>query len=103
MSYQRRRTLTLMNNYSVSNPGRLRISYFHWVRSFPTGPLYLLVIYPLLIALALKVHWSFWIAVALLLVGTAFSVIRAYEKFIWGDTKPAVVVSTEPPLVAVYS
>jgi hypothetical protein len=88
---------------AASSPGRLRISHLkHWL-SFPLWPTLWLGLLLLAIMAGILIHW------AILFLAVPFAglfwlywwIQRA--KFISGCTNPAMVVSLDPPLVAVLT
>ena len=94
-------SITVDNNSRASNPGALRVSYLHWARAFPTGPISITLLFVLFAALAVTVNWFFWIPFALVIPVAALILIRTREHFVSGCVNPAVVVSQDPCLVAV--
>jgi len=88
---------------AASSPGRLRISHLkHWL-SFPLWPTLWLGLLLLVTMAGLLIHWALLI-LAMPLAGLLWLywwIQRA--KFISGCTNPAMVVSLDPPLIAVLT
>lgn len=90
-------------NSAASNPGMLRISMFKFTMSFPTWPIVWTSL--LLVSILVTVFWS-WCCIVLVMM---FGLINFYYwrlvrgKFVGGCVNPGVVVSLDPPLLAVVS
>jgi hypothetical protein len=87
----------------ASNPGRIRIHYRHFLRCYPAFPLFVACLPFAFIPPALIWHWAFWIGsvVGLLINYTFWRGVR--WQGLYGDVNPAMVVATDPYLVAVFS
>lgn len=126
-------TKTLDDNTRASNPGRLRVDYLYWLRSFPYEPAALIIPLVILTGLAFSTTcvflWAFsdifrtgkgWSSLPSGLFGIAvmdsiifflgiaplrdrllFLINHIREQFLYGCVNPGIVVSTNPPLVAV--
>ncbi|UUO06616.1 DUF3239 domain-containing protein [Blastopirellula sp. J2-11] len=88
---------------AASHPAGVRMSLFRYYSYRPIEYLWWLI--PLLLFLALGglLHWGFFVLAALLLVPAALRPRALRYHFMDGDTCAAVVVSLEPPLLAVLT
>lgn len=93
----------VINDTVASNPGQISVQWTRFFRAFPRIPIgFGIVITALLYLLITR---SLWWALPLVVVLVLLSLIvsRIKTQFRAGDTNPAVVVSQQPPLVAVLS
>lgn len=95
------KTWTLDDSARASNPGNFEVNPFRWVRHYPKWPLIWLCGLGSFVALAVLVHWSFWVFALLLLGMNWFYWQRVREHFRHGCANPAIIVSMEPTLIAV--
>jgi len=86
----------------ASNPGRVPVHYWHYFRCFPRYPLVLACLMLVFIAAAFW-HWGFWAGFVVLLVANYLYWSGARWQGLYGDVNPAVVVSTDPYLVAGFT
>jgi hypothetical protein len=86
----------------ATNPGRVPLHYWHYFRCFPRYPLVLACLV-LVFILAAFWHWGFWAGVAIFLVANYLYWSGARWQGLYGAVNPAVVVSTDPYLVAVFT
>jgi hypothetical protein len=99
----RQETVTLDDRALASNPGALDVQPLAFACSFPRWPLLFSAAAIAGAAAAVLLHWAFW-AIALVLLAAAFFLwLRVEEHFLHGCVNPAVVVSTKPYRVAVYT
>jgi hypothetical protein len=92
-----------LTDSAASNPGRLRISMLkHWL-SFPAWPTGWAVGFTIALALAVLLHWGFaCLAVPLAALNWLYWWVQR-NKFASGCVNPTVVLSVDPPLVAVLT
>ncbi len=88
---------------AASNPGRLRVHWGQYSRCFPLWPVICFVGTPVSIALAIAVHWAFWILAVIVLVLDFAWWMRTRMHFVGGCINPGQVVSLDPPLIAVFT
>ncbi|WP_254513317.1 DUF3239 domain-containing protein [Anatilimnocola floriformis] len=89
-------------NSAASNPGMLRMSMLKYLMSFPKWPIIWMSL--LLISLLLGYFTCFgWIMAVLFLVMNIGYWRVTRNKFVAGCINPGVVVSLDPPLVAVLT
>ncbi|MEM7230780.1 MAG: DUF3239 domain-containing protein [Planctomycetota bacterium] len=86
---------------AASTPLRIRLNPLRWLLSFPRWPLTFGLVLLGFVLLSVYVHWVFWIpAIPAWLVNVGYWHIIG-KKFWGGDANPGLVVSVQPPLVAV--
>ena len=88
---------------AASNPGKLAVNWAQYSRCFPLWPVICFVGTPVALALAIAVHWAFWILVAIVLLLDFAWWMRTRMHFIGGCINPGKVVSVDPPLIAVFT
>lgn len=89
-------------NTSASNPGMLRVNYLQYAKAYPRWPM--IWVGGLILSLACCVV-SLWfaIAAAFFAFSTWFYFSRLKSQFVAGCVNPGIVVSMDPPLVAIYT
>jgi hypothetical protein len=93
--------ITLSKIAVASLPGRIHLNDLQWLRCYPKWPFIWYGSAAAATLLALHHHWAWWfLAVPLCVMAWLYSV-RVREHFRSGDVCPAVVVSTNPLLLAV--
>jgi Protein of unknown function (DUF3239) len=90
-----------LSGSAASNPGQLSPNLFQYFLCFPTFSLVCFVIILLAAALAALVHFLFAVVAVLTALLLGWYWFRVRIKFISGCVNPAVVVSEDPPLLAV--
>ncbi len=88
---------------AASNPGRLSVDWGRYSWCFPLWPVICFVGTPVALALAIAVHWAFWILAVIVLVLDFAWWMRTRMHFVGGCINPGKVVSVDPPLIAVYT
>ena len=73
----------------------------HHFLCYPTATLIILGLALACVAGAILLHWSFWFGVALFAAALWLDISGSRWQALYGDVNPAIVVSTEPFLVAV--
>ena len=91
---------TIDQTTQASHPGGIKTSPFKWLMSYPTWPLVWFVPLCLFVALAIFVHWLFWIPVAFFAWANRFYWRRVHDHFMFGCANPAMIVNMEPMLIA---
>ena len=91
------------NEAMASNPGKVRLHYWHYFRCYPTWPMIFGCLPLLFLAPALLWHWAFWTGFVLFLVPNWLLWSRMKWRGLYGNADPAVVVATDPYLVAVLT
>jgi len=86
----------------ASNPGKLRVQTLFYCRCFPARPLVYSILLLAFIVLAIYCHYVFWVGVVIELFALMYWKGKVTDKFQDGCICPSVVVSTNPPLLAVY-
>jgi len=92
---------TLNYNSRASHPGGLRVQPLRWIRFYPAKPLTMLAGLLGSIVGAFLMHWGFAVVSLLLLWINYDYWLRVRERFHFGCTNPAVIVSLNPTLIAV--
>lgn len=96
-------TWTLDDNSRASNPGNFRPSLLRLCRHYPLWPAIWGSFLIFSLIMAWNHHWLWWGAAALLLGINLLHYVRLREHFRYGCVNPAVVLSLNPPLIAVAS
>ncbi|WP_425615799.1 DUF3239 domain-containing protein [Anatilimnocola sp. NA78] len=92
-----------LSDSSASNPGMLRISNIKYILSFPKWPLVWLSLLFLSFVLLCGVTWFGILPLLFFAVANLGYWYIVRTKFVAGCVNPAVVVSLDPPLVAVMT
>lgn len=95
------KTWTLVDTARASNPGDLKVNRWVWFRNYPRWPIIWLASAGVCAALAYLIHQCFLTLGALLLVMNWLYWRRVGEHFRYGCTCPAMIVSSDPMLIAV--
>lgn len=90
------------SNTSASNPGMLRVSYLQYAKAYPKWPT-IWVGGLALSCVACVVSLWFLIGVAFFGFVTWFYLHQLKTQFVAGCVNPGIILSVEPPLVAVYT
>lgn len=85
----------------AGNPGGVRISLVRLIWRNPFEHVFLFSVVLGSAALAVCVHWGFWVLTALAVVFTGLYWRAMRHHFMRGDANPGVVIETEPILIAV--
>lgn len=96
-------TWTINDDTRASHPGGIRASRLRWLWHYPTWPLIWAGTLMIAVALAWFLHWGFWILAGLLLIMNLLYWVRVREHFLQGCANPAIVVSLDPMLIAVFT
>ena len=96
-------TSFLAGDTVASNPGRLSPNLLRFALAFPRWPMIWMGALLTSLSLMVAVHWAFAILAAILLVGNGFYWYAIYSGFRYGCVNPAVVVSREDRLIAVFT
>ncbi|HEX8550618.1 MAG TPA: DUF3239 domain-containing protein [Abditibacteriaceae bacterium] len=94
------RSLTVDNNTQASNPGGVRVRWMQFFRAFPQPSRGTALALIVLLNLALRVHWIFWVPFVLTTLASVWALVRVRDHFRHGNLLPAVVVSQQPPRIA---
>lgn len=93
---------TVDDNTRADLPGELSVSKLQWIRHYPKWSLFWTNILLVSVVLgAAAPHWSLWVASGVLAGCNLFYWKQVEEHFQYGCLNPGVVVSVEPPLIAV--
>ncbi len=95
------RTLTMDDSTAASNPGRLPVNYLRWAWAFPLESGIFAALNLGLFGLALFVSPAYWFLFVPCALFTFLRLVRLREQFLGGCANPSVVVSVNPPLIAV--
>jgi hypothetical protein len=85
----------------ASNPGRLRVQTFRWIRHKPLWPLLWAGLLAGSLLLPIAIHWSLWFLVVTLLGCNILYWLVVRGVFWSGDANASIVVDVDPLLVAV--
>jgi hypothetical protein len=91
----------VINNSVASNPGRISLQWPVFLRCYPTTTIVYLVLIGAASALAVTMHWGWWILAAILALLLGKLALNAKMIFHYGCACPGVVVSHDPDLIAV--
>ena len=89
------------DNTAASNPGRVRVNYYRWAKAFPLEPIVIGVSLLTCVLLNIFVSPGFWILLVFCGAVTNFRITGIREHLLCGCLNPSIVVSANPPLVAV--
>jgi hypothetical protein len=104
MMRRERKPQTISSAAVASNPGQLDVQFSVFCRCFPRAPVVIGVCSAIPLGMALLMHPAFLIPGMLLGPSLAYAYVgRARDHFWFGCVNPAVVVSHDPDLIAVYS
>lgn len=95
------KTWTLDDSALASNPGGISVDVLCWIRHYPKWPMIFLGALVLGVVLANWLHASMWLLVGLVLVKGWLYWQRVSEHFKYGCITPAVVISSNPLIIAV--
>lgn len=87
---------------AASNPGMFRVSLLHYSRAYPKWPLVWFGGLVLSLLLCIVSLW-FTISAAFFAFATWFYFNSVKSQFVAGCVNPGIIVSLQPPLVAVYT
>lgn len=104
-AYERseQRSLTLDDSMAASHPGGLKVSLWRWSCRYPTWPLVLTVSTLLLPVLIVWISPMFIVGLPLTIIPLIWYMKRVSERFLYGDANPGILISTTPPLIAVWT
>lgn len=88
---------------AASNPGQLEVNWARYIQCFPLWPITFFASAFVFFVLASRVHWGFWVLVAIALFLLWAWWFRTRMQFVGGCINPGKVVSLYPPLIAVYT
>jgi hypothetical protein len=90
-----------LSGSAAARPGRLAPSFLRYFLCFPTFTLICLGLMLVSLALAWLLHFTFAILAILVAPLLGWSWFRVRAKFVSGCVNPGIVVSVDPPLIAV--
>ncbi len=105
MDLKNQKSLIPVDDTVASNPGRVKVNFLVWLRCFPTN--FVSFVIGVLFTVGYMIHlglWkdvTFWVALILVLVFSLAPTLRLRQHFFSGCVNPAIVISTEPNLIAV--
>lgn len=100
---QRDRAITVDSESLASNPANFRVRWLHFFRAFPQPARFLTFVLLVLGSLALRGHWLWLLAFAPLATLAIVALVKVREHFCFGNLLPGLIVSQDPPLVAVLT
>lgn len=96
------RSLVLGNEYVASNPGRLQVNYLKYWLAFPRWPTLWAFGLAASLVFAISVHYVWSAAVIFFVVANIIYWLHVHEHFRHGCTCPAILLSPDDGLVAVF-
>ncbi|MEP3479265.1 MAG: DUF3239 domain-containing protein [Fuerstiella sp.] len=90
------------SNTAASNPGKFKASILQYSKAYPKWPMIWFGGLFASIIMCIVTPW-FLIVAAFFAVSTWFYCNRLKTQFVAGCVNPGIIVSTQPPLVAVYT
>lgn len=94
------RSPVIYNNSLASNPGGVRVRWMQFFRAFPQPSRGTALALIVLLNLALRAHWIFWIPTLLTTLASLLALVRVREHFRYGNVLPGIIVSQQPPRIA---
>ncbi len=92
---------SMFDDSYATNPGGLGLNPFLRLRYRPLWPLVWLSLLTISVLLASKSHWGWWVAVGVFVVLNGLYWYVAWMHFAQGNVNEAILISVEPPLMAV--
>ncbi|RYG67025.1 DUF3239 domain-containing protein [bacterium] len=87
----------------ASNPGDFRVQWTQFLRAFPQPTRGVALCLIILLSATIKFHLFWGIPFLALLLCSLFALQRVKDHFAFGNTLPGVIVSLQPPLIAVLT